>query len=133
MAHFSAENAPSACITRLPQSRLLGRSIAARGCPPSRSNVPQRRIFVAKMRRSRTLLPGRQTLEPGELGLEVVQPQRALRQRRHVPRPEVEVGPSRPPCGLPPGQPGPLPQLVADRLSGDAEVAHQLAVDEPRV
>ena len=68
-----------------------------------------------------------------ELGGEVVEAERALRQRRHVPGLEVEVGAAGLPGRLAALQPGPLAQLVADRLPGDAEVADQLAVEEGEV
>ena len=43
---------------------------------------------------------------------------------------QVEVGAAVLPGRLPARQPGPLAQLVADRLARDAEVADQLAVEE---
>src|SRR4029079_15058931 len=63
---------------------------------------------------------------------QVVEAQRALRKGRHVPGLEVEGVAAALAGLLPPEQPGPLAQLVADGLAGDRQIAGELALDEVR-
>src|SRR6266702_8387432 len=55
--------------------------------------------------------------ESCQLAGEVIEPERAERQRGHVPRLEIEIAAAGRNGSLPPGQPGALAQLVADRLA----------------
>jgi len=72
-------------------------------------------------------------LERRELVGQVIQAERAERQRGHVPGLQVELAAAGGVCGsglVPAGQPGTLAELVADRLAWAAQVPNDLAGQE---